>query len=538
MNNTVTAIVLLIVLAFVSAAGYILVRLFRLKKGFYALPSIIAACFVALFVFSLMSVDTLVSAELYGEPVRVYSTDMLSGGYRYGAAIVTNENGKTEAFFSADYAASAWDAISYRTSNDNGENWGEEKITLVPVPNSDEHYSNCDPGVFRVGGWYYVGYTSTFEGKGRYNYIYCARSKTPADSLSWEKWNGSGWGGKDPKPIIRYFGTQTEYGIGEPSFVLLDDTVYVYYTYIGTLGNGATVRQTRVATAPFGENWCADLTDAGVARNGRGLAEDSWDVKYIPELKKFFAVCSDNRFSEKAYVKAFLSDDGVRFYEIPFDSSAAAWGMHNIGISGDGYGHMALNGAHFMVYAHATDGTWGKWNTSLSRIKLHTERVINFRKFFPDCAKNPKGQENNGAWGLTNVASQDADIPAGTYAATNVLKDDASYYWSENYSESRYAVALAVKSEHKRVCGVRLRFNEMLEGVPVDFRFEISNDGIVWQKAPCGEIKDFGATEYKTYDFPFDYAVKTKCVRLAATKLGKLGITELYALQVERFTTY
>ncbi len=538
MNDTALAVVLLAAIAAVAAAGFLLVRFLRLNKLFYIVPAAAGACFAALLAFSFASVDVLVSAELYGEPVRVYSTDMQSGGYRYGPAVISDGEGNAEAFFSADYGSSVWDVISYRTSSDNGENWGEEKITLSPVPNSDEHYSNCDPGAFKAGEWYYVGYTSTFNGKGLYNFIYCARSKTPADSQSWEKWNGSGWGGSNPQPVIRYLGTQTEYGIGEPSFVLLNNTVYMYYTYIGTLGNGAQVRQTRVSCAPYGENWCADLYDAGVARNGRGLYEDSFDVKYIPELEKFFAVCTDNRFSQNSYVKTFISDDGVRFYEIPCDSSAAEKGLHNIGISGDGSGHMSLSADSFVMYAHTTDGVWGKWNTSLSRIRLRTERVINFRKFFPDCASDPEGREADGAWGLTNVENQDEEIPRGTYAAVNALKDDSSFYWSENYPQSRYCVAFAVKAENKRTRGVKLRFPESLDGVPEDFRFEYSNDGIIWHKAPCAQIKGFRATEYKTYDFPFERGTEAKYVRLVATKLGRLGVTELYALRIERFTAY
>ena len=119
-----------------------------------------------------------------------------------------------------------------------------------------------------------------------------------------------------------------------------------------------------------------------------------------------------------------------------------------------------------------------------------------------------------------------------------MLKDDSSFYWSENYPQSRYCVAFAVKAENKRTRGVKLRFPESLDGVPEDFRFEYSNDGIIWRKAPCALIKGFRASEYKTYDFPFERETEAKYVRLVATKLGRLGVTELYALRIERFAAY
>lgn len=538
MDNTVIAVVIICALFMCAAGSALAVKLLKCKKRLYSVPAFLGLVFIAFFAFSLASVDTLVEMEITNAPTDVYITDSLNGGYRYGPAIIADGNGRVEAFFSTDYASSVWDVISYRTSDDGGDSWGDESVTLVPVAGSDEHYSNCDPGAFKVGDWYYVGYTSTFDGRGLYNFIYCARSKTPSEQSGWEKWNGTGWGGNEPKPILTYLGTQTEYGIGEPSFIYKDGTVYVYYTYIGTLGNGVKVRQTRVATAKYGENWCADIADAGVMRNGRGLSEDSVDVKYIPKLNKFLAVATDNRFGEKSYIKAFISDDGIRFYEIKCDSSKAKKGIHNIGVSGNGNGHIDIDGDNFVIYAYTTDGTWGKWNTALSRFKLNTRKVINLRKFFPDCAEDPEGKEDGDAWGLTSVETQFEDVPKGTYAASNVLKNDNSYFWSENYEQNRYATALAVRAQNKRTKGVKLKPMEDLEGVPVDFRFECSNDGVIWRKVEGSEVKGFAADEYKTYDFPFLKSVEAEYIRIVATKLGKLGSTELYALMMERFITY
>ncbi len=536
-NHTTLAFIIIGVLFVFFLASFLL--LLKCKRRPYICGAITSGVLcVGFSLLCVLSIDVKVTVEIQDNPVAVYATDPINGGYRYGASILKDEDGNVETFFSGDYTISTmWDVVTYRASNDNGKTWGEEKATLIPIQNSDEHYSNCDPGAFKVGEYYYVGYTSTFDARGTYNYIYCARSKTPSNPASWEKWNGNGWGGNQPAPILEYFGTQTQYGIGEVSFVFLDNTVYAYYTYVGTLGNGAEVRQTRVATAPYSENWCAHLTDIGVARNDRGPTEDSMDVKYIPELKKFISVTTDSRFTENSFIRIYMSDDGVAFYEVDCNSEKALKGLHNIGISGDYNGHLKLDESQFVIYSYGI-GKWGKWDTALSYITFETQKVINFGKLFYRGAQNPVGATKDSAWGLTSVENQDEDIPKGTFAATNVLKDDTSYFWSENYAQSRYSTALAVKAKKRNVKGVEMRPIESLEGVPVDFYFEYSDDGVIWKRVQGSEVKGFTATEYKTYTFAFEQPVRARYVRIVAETLGRLGLTELYALQVEYFSTY
>ena len=534
-DNTVVAFLQIGILVVVFLT-FLIISLIK-KKRIYFILCLSSAVFSVVFsVVCVLSIDKKVIVTVRNEPNDIYISDTLKGGYRYGASILKDEDGKVEAFFSANYESSfIWDVIAYRSSLDNGKTWGEETATLIPIQESDEHYSNCDPGAFKAGEYYYVGYTSTFDARGTYNYIYCARSKTPSNPDSWEKWNGSSWGGNDPKPILEYYGTQTEYGIGEPSFILLNDTVYIYYTYIGTLGNGVNVRQTRVATAPYSENWCKDIQDIGVARNDRGPVEDSMDVKYIPQLKKFIAVTTDNRFTEDSFIRIFMSDDGVAFYETQCESSQARKGLHNIGISGDYNGHLQLDEEQFVIYAYGT-GDWGKWDTALSYLEFEVKTIVNFQKLFFKGADDPAGMGEN-AWGLTSVENQDSEIEKGTFSAANVLKADSSYFWSENYTQARYSTALAIKSGKESFQGVVLKPVETLEGFPTEFHFEYSDDGVIWQRIEGSEVDNFIASEYKAYEFSFRQQVKAKYVRLVAETLGKLGAIDLYALQIEYFST-
>ena len=78
---------------------------------------------------------------------------------------------------------------------------------------------------------------------------------------------------------------------------------------------------------------------------------------------------------------------------------------------------------------------------------------------------------------------------------------------------------------------------ETLEGFPTEFHFEYSDDGVIWQRIEGSEVDNFIASEYKAYEFSFRQQVKAKYVRLVAETLGKLGAIDLYALQIEYFST-
>ena len=82
------------------------------------------------------------------------------------------------------------------------------------------------------------------------------RSKNP--NGPWEKWNGSSWGGNNPMPIVTYTGTPKKFGVGEPSMVVLDNTVYINYSW-----NDKEV-STRLATVLTDDpHWPAHLNQRG-----------------------------------------------------------------------------------------------------------------------------------------------------------------------------------------------------------------------------------------------------------------------------------
>lgn len=289
------------------------------------------------------------------------TTEGIDFGYRYGPSIIYNADGSIDAFFAAPGRLDEWDWITYRHSPDGGETWTNELKVLAPTPDSPDFYSCCDPGAIRIGDYYYLGYTSTTNVDGIDNNVFVARSLRPEGP--YEKWNGNGWGGK-PVPMIDYDGDPTTFGAGEPSFVLLNDVLYIYYTW-----RDGSLNQTRVSTADLSdENWPATIQYQGIAITHSSGANDSADIKYIEDYGKFVAVNTVDRFTDESSIGIYMSDDGLTFepsYSLKTNIAATC---HNSGISSRPDGHIRLDDKVFIAYAYGTE--WGLWNTRMHEVDI------------------------------------------------------------------------------------------------------------------------------------------------------------------------
>ena len=265
-----------------------------------------------------------------------------------------------------------WDCPTYQHSNDGGKTWSTERIALLPTQGSRDELSACDPGVIRFGGYYYLGYTSTENQAGVDNHLYMARSTSPTGP--WEKWNGSGWGGRNPQPIVTYTDNHEKWGCGEPSMVVVDNVLYLYYTW----ENGIVT--TRLATAPADdENWPASLKYVGTVINKSNYsASDHCDIKYIDDIQCFVAMHTSSRMSTSAYINVWISRNGKSFTHLGKLSGPTQKGLHNLGLSGDEMGHMQLNKPQFVAYAYGLD-SWGKWNTYLQPLDFREELMTLIR---------------------------------------------------------------------------------------------------------------------------------------------------------------
>ena len=275
--------------------------------------------------------------------------------YRYGPTILIDGDDYHVWFASPGNNSTEWDYIRY---NFNFEN---ESIVLKPTKNSDDKYSTCDPGVIYFDGYYYIGYTSTIYENAHGNQVFVARSKNPNGPF--EKWNGEGWGGS-PKAIIAY-DNPDYWGVGEPSFVVVEDKLYMYYSSITEEGY-----KIKLSIAPLEEDWPSKLEDYGTVLE-RG--SDTFDFVYLDEESCFLAFTIDERMSKNASLQVYQSSDGITFEEtdinIPLQANA-----HNSGVSKHLDGHISYNDKLYICYAFSETNEWGKWNVYLQEFKLTRER--------------------------------------------------------------------------------------------------------------------------------------------------------------------
>jgi hypothetical protein len=292
-------------------------------------------------------------------------------GHRYGPSVIINPDKSIDMWLASTGFSEQWDWIRHKRSIDGGISWEEETVVLQPTPNSPDRMSVCDPGVIKFAGYYFLGVTAVYDKEGRGNCVFVARSNSPKGPF--EKWNGQGWGGI-PKPIIEFTGSDEAWGAGEPSFVLKDDTLYIYYTWSELSEDKKIIDQTRVAIAPADpDKWPSRITLKGLAYN-REKAEDSADVKYIDALGKFIAIGTAERFTPSGYIIYRESPDGIHFSTPKQLRDHIQTGCHNAGISGTPEGHIDLGEDNFISYAYQDEnGAWGKWDTFLNPIVIEVK---------------------------------------------------------------------------------------------------------------------------------------------------------------------
>ena len=290
--------------------------------------------------------------------------------YRYGASMIRYNNNHLH-FWSCSEGngdIGIADYIRYRHSSNGGLNWSEDQIVLAPSVGTNDGWAVCDPNVVKFGGFYYLAYTATNDSNnfGLNNHIFVARSRQPTGPFV--KWDGNGWSGQSPQAIIRYTVPSDRWGYGEPNMVVVDDTLYLYYT------DGETSGRTRVAMANANStNWPNTLTQHGFAIPIRDNAEDQTDIKYLPEVNLFIATAIGNRFTQDSYVHVWWSADGLTFQPVNNDNvrTNIQPTAHNLAMSGDERGHAQMGDGEFISYSYTgPDGEWGLWNTWLNPIRI------------------------------------------------------------------------------------------------------------------------------------------------------------------------
>jgi len=258
----------------------------------------------------------------------------------------------------ANGVPSYWDQVVYQRSTDGGKTWTKDQMVVKPTLGSRDQLSVCDPGVAKWGGYYYLGYTSTEDTRGTCGQVYVCRSTSPTGP--WEKWNGTGWGGSKPLPVIAYTENADYFGAGEPCMVVHNGKIFFYYTWNAGGEEGTT---TRVATADSSDvNWPANLKVQGTVINKTNIpGSDHCDVKYRDDLKKFQAIHTASRMGPNSFIVLWESTDGISFTKVGEIRSQLKPYLHNCGWSGDALGHIKGDVQQYLSYAYGN--AWGQWNT-------------------------------------------------------------------------------------------------------------------------------------------------------------------------------
>ncbi len=303
----------------------------------------------------ILEVTAYAGSDIYTPPSADYQ-------YHYGPSIILTGNIVDIWTCSPDPSPDSWDRIEHRRGTiivGGAIQWTTDWVSVLEAtPNSRDRYSACDPGVFAANGYYYIGYTSTDQEEGAgatSNDVFITRCDGLPDGsigVTCNKWNGTGWGG-NPQPIIEYTGDS--WGIGQPSFVVKDNILYLYYTDNGT----------KVATADITNvNWplTLDFNASPILVNEQaeillGGKPGPFDVKYIDDLARFIGVGVSFEFNPASNVFVYESLDGLNFTSVATSRDYWTAGIlqdraHNIGLSGDSGGHMQLSNTNFIAYAY------------------------------------------------------------------------------------------------------------------------------------------------------------------------------------------
>ena len=299
--------------------------------------------------------------------------------YRYGPSMLFDEDGTLHVWTSSPGRyKTQWDWIRYRSSDDRGETWSGESIAVKPTPGTDDAWSVCDPGAIKIGEYFYIGYTSCYNTFGRANNVFVSRSKNPYGPFD-EKWAGDGWSTTKAVPVVYYDHPATEdpeldsFGAGEPTFTVVDGTIYMYYTWDVAQG-GVEESYIKVATAPADDpNWTAKLEERGIAFE-RGEGEDSGDVVYVEAYDRFIFVNIGRRYMDNCRIVVRQSPDGIHWdtQNVSYSTTSLAKYAHNAGISKDLNGHIKRGDNIYFAYAHAQNANSREvnWATRICKVSL------------------------------------------------------------------------------------------------------------------------------------------------------------------------
>ena len=282
-------------------------------------------------------------------------------GYAYGPSIIYTQGVYHAYFCSGGGLVTEWDDVRHETSTDL-INWSSPDKVIRPAA---VERAACDPSIVRYdtgdGLYYYLFYSGNIANVQTVNYV--ARSTSPSgpflkytDRNTWEA------APTDPHVINWPFKNAADgsnvYGAGEPSLVVHNGTLYMWYTNSDESGkpNGVYLTTSRNAIR-WSEPVYTNINDVSV------------DVKFDPASGLFVMVEVTPQLSTSAQLLMRTSVDGIAWSasQTLCDSNCLPHYASNPGMSGDDQGQLLVGKPTLIGFGapynlSSPNYVWGQWN--------------------------------------------------------------------------------------------------------------------------------------------------------------------------------
>lgn len=269
--------------------------------------------------------------------------------YSYGSAIILVDG--TYYNYYCSTGSKGWDDIRMIKSADK-VNWTQPVVVLTSTNPGD--VAACDPSVIKLGEYYYMYYSGLDENLYTANYV--ARALHPEGPF--QKYSSGVWDSRlvpsiIVRPKISLAGNPNqEYGAGQPSVVNVNGVLYQWYT-----------------DTTYEAGWCSTLLIKSIdgvtwtepVKTSLGLCSN--DVKYNAATHKFNLYGMAGSHTANVELSVLESADGITFHTEILRRNLPPF-SHNIGVSGDEYGNLILDG--FITFGAPQDFSesdrWGYWD--------------------------------------------------------------------------------------------------------------------------------------------------------------------------------
>ena len=297
--------------------------------------------------------------------------------------------------------------------------------------------------------------------------------------------------------------------------MLKDGKLYVFYTY----NDGTLYTNLAVCNNPFAADWPAHMVLKGHVVRHDEHGEDSLDVKYVDSLRRFVAVATYNRiFNVNATVSVWQSADGVSWTRTPFAGVGVRTGAHNVGISGNEFGHIDGKTKTFISYSYGWPGKdwtgadfgWANWATFIDPCTISTTTLGLPVHIEVSSALN---------WDFSGPRAIDGN-PKTAWSSAKHDQPNAEE-WAYVWLGAAYPIDGLIVTPAPG-------------GFPVNFKLQYSNDGKSW--VDIKPYTDYPNPADKPQELLFGKTITASRFRILAQGLSK-DEDGRYCLQLTQITT-